>query len=66
MLRMMKQKPLNFTSSGNYYIPLDQVGDTKVEKVCQVRLDLLDVRETYKALTKFHKQFIHPSNDWFH
>ena len=36
---------LNFTSSGHYCIPVDQVGDTIVEEVCQVRLDFLDERE---------------------
>ena len=51
---------LNFTSSGHYCIPVDEVGDTKVEEVCQVRLDLLDERERYKDLTKRHKQFVHP------
>ena len=47
---------------------MDQVRDTKVEEVCQVRLDLLDERERYKALTKLHKQFVHPSrkNNLFH
>ena len=51
---------LNFTSSGHYCIPVDEVGDTKVEEVCQVRLDLLDERERYKDLTKRHTQFVHP------
>ena len=52
---------LNFTSSGHYCIPVDPARDTKVEEVCQVRPDLLDERERYKALTKLHKQFVHPS-----
>ena len=51
---------LNYTSSGHYYIPVDQVGDTKVEELCQVRLDLLDERQRYKALTKLHTRSIHP------
>ena len=51
---------LNFTSSSLYYIPVDQVRDTKVEEVCQVRLYLLDEREGYKALTKLHKQLVDP------
>ena len=44
---------------------MDQVGDTRVEEVYQVRLDLLDERERYKALTKLHKQFVHPSKKRF-
>ena len=50
---------LNFTSSGHYCIPVDQVGGTKVEKVCQVRLDLLNERERYKALTKLRSSREH-------
>ena len=49
---------LNFKSSGHYCKPVGQVGDTRVEEVYQVRLDLLDERERYKALTKLHKQFV--------
>ena len=44
---------------------MDQPEDTKVGEVCQVRLDLLDARESYKALIKLHKQFVHPSKKRF-
>ena len=41
---------LNFTSSGHYCTPVYQVGDTNVEEVCQIRLDLLNDRERYIRL----------------
>ena len=56
---------LNFTSSGHYCVPVDQMEDTRVEEVYQVRLDQLDDRERYKALIKLHKQFLHPPKKRF-
>ena len=43
-------------------MPVDQAVDTKVKELCQVRLDLWDERQRYKALSKLHKQFVHPGS----
>ena len=38
----------------------EEIGDTKVEEVCQFRLDHLNEMDGYSALTKLYKQFVDP------
>lgn len=53
---------LDFTSSGQYCIPIDKVQETSV---FSVSLKKLDAGSRKKALDELHKQFVHLSSKRF-
>ena len=55
-----KNVSLNYTSSGHYCVPIDNLENITVEKVCAVCLHELDRDQQCRAILKLHRQFAHP------